>query len=159
MKKVLIFFSCCVFVVACSNNKSGNKLSDIPNNADSAAGAAVSSTTKQSEVDTSINNIGSSATAGAPASTGESAETYEKGATLIAASDCATCHREDKKLVGPAYKDVAKKYEPTEENLNYLATKIIQGGKGVWGEVPMSPHPNVSEEYAREMAKYILSLK
>jgi cytochrome c len=159
MKKVLIFFSCCVFAAACSNNNSEKKLSDIPNDADSAAGAAVSATTRQSEVDTNINNIGSSATAGAPASTGESAETYEKGATLVAASDCATCHREDRKLIGPAYRDVAKKYEATDENIEYLAVKIIQGGKGVWGEVPMAPHPNVSEEYAREMAKYILSLK
>ncbi|AKD05128.1 c-type cytochrome [Pontibacter korlensis] len=90
----------------------------------------------------------------------EKAETppQQEGALLIAKSDCTACHRNDQKLVGPAYIDVAKKYEPTEENINHLVTKIIEGGAGVWGEVPMTPHQNVSKEDARKMVDYILAL-
>ncbi|AKQ45761.1 hypothetical protein TH63_09045 [Rufibacter radiotolerans] len=85
-------------------------------------------------------------------------ETFEKGQKLIAASDCGTCHKIDKKLIGPAYIDVAKKYPSKKENFDYLAHKIIKGGKGVWGQIPMAPHPGISEADAKEMAKYILSL-
>ncbi len=81
-----------------------------------------------------------------------------KGSKLIAMSDCLACHNEEKKVVGPAYVDVAKKYELNDKNVDYLAGKIIQGGKGVWGEVPMTPHPNISEADAKDMARYILSL-
>lgn len=80
-----------------------------------------------------------------------------KGEELIAAKDCLTCHKVELKLIGPAYIDVAKKYPATEENIAMLADKIIKGGTGNWGEVPMTPHPDVSVEDAKEMAKYILS--
>ncbi|WP_295128343.1 c-type cytochrome [uncultured Chitinophaga sp.] len=83
--------------------------------------------------------------------------TVSKGETLIASKDCLTCHKVDLKLVGPAYIDVAKKYPATEENIAMLADKIIKGGTGNWGEVPMTPHPDVPLEDAKEMAKYILS--
>jgi cytochrome c len=82
-----------------------------------------------------------------------------KGAGLIAASDCLTCHKIDMKVVGPSYKEVAAKYEATDANIEKLADKIIAGGSGVWGEVPMQAHPNVSKDDAKEMVKYILSLK
>jgi cytochrome c len=84
---------------------------------------------------------------------------YEKGLTLIAKSDCLTCHKTDTKNLGPAYKEVAAKYENTEENLTLLAGKIIKGGSGVWGQVPMTPHPALSEEDAKQMVKYIFLLR
>ena len=84
---------------------------------------------------------------------------YAKGIELIAGSDCLACHKINEKLTGPSYKDVANKYEATEENYSYLAKKIIEGGSGVWGAVAMTPHPGLSEDDAKEMAKYILSLK
>ena len=66
--------------------------------------------------------------------------TPESGLEFINASDCRTCHADDTKLIGPAYKDVAAKYENTEQNRKMLAEKIIKGGQGVWGEIPMAPH-------------------
>lgn len=81
-----------------------------------------------------------------------------KGKNLIAKSDCLACHKDDAKLVGPAYIDVAKKYEATDANIAKLADKIIKGGAGAWGQIPMSPHPGVSQGDAKEMVKYILSL-
>ena len=84
---------------------------------------------------------------------------YEKGLTLIAKSDCLTCHKTDTKNIGPAYKDVAAKYENTEENLTMLAGKIIKGGSGVWGQIPMTPHPALSEADAKQMVKYIFLLR
>jgi len=81
------------------------------------------------------------------------------GKELIAKSDCLTCHKEDAKVIGPSYKDVAKKYEATDANVKLLAGKIIAGGQGVWGEIPMSAHPQVSQADAETMVRYILSLK
>jgi cytochrome c len=81
------------------------------------------------------------------------------GKALIEASDCRTCHKDDSKLIGPAYQDVAKKYESNEANIKMLAVKIIKGGQGNWGEIPMAGHPNVSEEDASAMVEYILSMK
>lgn len=84
---------------------------------------------------------------------------FEKGQKLIEMSDCLACHNIDQKLVGPSYKEVADKYEMNDKNVTYLAQKIIKGGSGVWGQIPMSPHPDLSEGDAKEMAKYVLSLK
>ena len=82
-----------------------------------------------------------------------------KGEQLISQSDCLTCHQVNTKIVGPSYVDVANKYPATDENIEMLAGKIIQGGSGNWGEIPMAPHPAISTEDATEMVKYILSLK
>ncbi len=84
---------------------------------------------------------------------------FEKGKTLISKSDCLACHKLDQKIVGPAYQDVAKKYEANDKNLAYLSNKIIKGGAGAWGDIPMSAHPSLSPADAKEMAKYILSLR
>ncbi|MBD1397548.1 c-type cytochrome [Pontibacter sp. JH31] len=84
---------------------------------------------------------------------------FEKGQKLIAGSDCLACHKIDQKVVGPSYEEVAQKYEANDKNVSYLAGKIIKGGAGVWGEIPMPPHPNVSETDAKEMARYILALR
>jgi cytochrome c len=82
-----------------------------------------------------------------------------KGAALVEQKDCKTCHKVDTKLVGPGYKEVAQKYEATDANIEMLADKIINGGSGHWGEVAMTPHSDLPKEDAKEMAKYILSLK
>jgi cytochrome c len=81
------------------------------------------------------------------------------GKALIEGSDCRTCHKDDAKLIGPAYVEVAKKYESNEKNIKLLAEKIMKGGQGVWGEIPMAGHPNLSQEDAEAMIKYILSMK
>ena len=81
------------------------------------------------------------------------------GKALIAKSDCLTCHQEATKVIGPSYKDVAAKYEATDANVKMLAGKIIAGGSGVWGQIPMTAHPQVSQGDAESMVRYILSLK
>jgi len=84
---------------------------------------------------------------------------YIKGLAKLKTSDCTSCHMVERKIVGPSYADVAAKYENTEENINMLAEKVIAGGVGVWGEVPMPPHPGVNLEDAKDMIAYILLLK
>ena len=81
----------------------------------------------------------------------------EEGKDLIEKSSCLTCHKEDGKLIGPSYKEVAAKY--TEADIDKLADKIIAGGSGVWGETAMTPHPGMDKENAKKMVKYILTLK
>lgn len=81
------------------------------------------------------------------------------GGKLIAKSDCVACHKIDKKLIGPSYLDIAKKYPVNDKNINYLSGKIIKGGSGVWGTIPMSAHASLKKEDAKSMAKYILTLK
>lgn len=86
-------------------------------------------------------------------------EALAEGRQLIQNSDCKACHMDETRVVGPAYLEVAEKYEDTEENVKFLAGKIIEGGSGNWGEIPMTPHPQHSQEDAEKMARYILSLK
>ena len=81
-----------------------------------------------------------------------------QGDALVKASDCKTCHHATNKLIGPSHTDVAKKYEFTAANVTYLAKKIIEGGTGVWGEIPMTPHADISQVDAEKMARYVLSL-
>ena len=84
---------------------------------------------------------------------------YQKGLELTAKSDCFTCHKIDEKNIGPAWRDVANKYAGSDTAVNYLAHKIMKGGSGVWGEVPMAAHPNMTEEEAKTVARYVLLLK
>lgn len=83
----------------------------------------------------------------------------ERGLELIGGSDCTTCHAIDRKIIGPAYIDVANKYEISDAVVDTLVSKIKNGGMGVWGNIPMTPHPDLPEADAKEMVKYILSLK
>ncbi len=85
---------------------------------------------------------------------------YQAGLALIAKSDCLTCHKVDEPLTGPPYRDVANKYADQAPGIiPQLAEKIIKGGTGVWGQVPMLPHPTISQADAETMVKYILLLK
>ncbi len=81
-----------------------------------------------------------------------------KGLTLIEGNDCKACHSIEKKSVGPAYKQVALKYKGEAGAAERLSKKVIAGGSGVWGEVAMSAHPQLSTGDAQEMVSYILSL-
>lgn len=82
-----------------------------------------------------------------------------EGEKLISKMDCVGCHKLDKKLIGPSYVDIAKKYDLNDKNINYLSTKIIKGGSGVWGAIPMAAHSTLVKDDAKKIAKYILSLK
>jgi cytochrome c len=81
-----------------------------------------------------------------------------QGKTLVDASDCKTCHHPENKIVGPSHTEVAKKYDFTQANVTLLAEKIVGGGSGVWGDIPMTPHPDISKADAEKMAMYVLSL-
>jgi len=131
MKKIIAIFGICSLIFACT---SGEK--------------------SEGSEDTS--------TVAAPAETAPAATAAvgsAKGEQLIGASDCLTCHKVDAKIVGPSYTDVANKYAATDENIEMLANKVINGGSGAWGEIPMAPHPAISIDDAKEMVKYILALK
>ena len=79
-------------------------------------------------------------------------------AKLAQTKGCLACHQVDKKVVGPSYKDVAKKYAGQADAADKLATKIQKGGSGTWGTVPMPPN-NVTPAEAKELATWVLSQK
>ena len=78
---------------------------------------------------------------------------------LGTSKNCMACHAVDKKLVGPAYKDVAAKYAGQKDAVDKLAAKILKGGSGVWGPVPMPANTQVNEAEAKKLAAWVLSLK
>ena len=80
-------------------------------------------------------------------------------ADLAKAKNCMACHAVANKLVGPAYKDVAAKYAGQKDAEAKLVTKVIKGGSGVWGAIPMPANPQVSEADARTLVKWILAQK
>ncbi len=85
---------------------------------------------------------------------------YAKGLALVTKTDCLTCHKINEVSTGPAYAEVAARYSnAADTTITRLAQTIIKGGKGNWGVVPMTPHPALSEEDAKQMVKYVLLLK
>ncbi|MDT8999061.1 c-type cytochrome [Paucibacter sp. APW11] len=80
-------------------------------------------------------------------------------ADLAKAKNCMTCHAVDKKIVGPAYKDVAAKYAKDKDATAKLAEKIIKGGSGAWGPVPMPPNTQVTPDEAKKLAAWVLTVK
>jgi len=80
------------------------------------------------------------------------------GKLLIAESDCKSCHLIDQKSAGPAYREVAKRYAKEVRAVEVLSDKILKGGSGVWGEIAMAAHPQLSKSQAVQMVEYILSL-
>jgi cytochrome c len=86
-------------------------------------------------------------------------EVAEKGEVLIGYSDCYTCHKEDQRSVGPAFRDIAKRYPVNKVYIEMLAHKVIIGGGGSWDSAIMDPHPELSFEDAKMMVTYILSRK
>ena len=142
MKKVFLILSICAVISACGGgSKTGN--------ADSTAASNQTAKASETSADTNANKIG----------TEDSGAAASPGAKLIAGADCSTCHKIHEKVVGPAFADVAAKYPPTESNIDSLAAKVIRGGKGHWGDIPMAAHPTLSVADAKQMVTYILSLK
>ena len=78
---------------------------------------------------------------------------------LATAKNCLACHAVDKKVVGPAYKDVAKKYAGQKDAADKLAAKVMKGGSGVWGPVPMPANPQVNDAEAKKLVAWILAMK
>ena len=83
----------------------------------------------------------------------------EKGLALVANNDCFTCHQVVDNATGPSYQSIAERYKDQPTAVDSLAQKIIKGGAGNWGTVPMNAHPTLSEADAKTMVKYVLSLK
>lgn len=113
-------------------------------------GAGEKSKSDSANLTTQMQNIGGTAV--------DSAQNMG-GSNLIAANDCLTCHQIDKKGFGPSYRQIANRYENNQGNIENLAHKIRYGGKGLWGNNAMTPHSEVSNTQAEEMATYILSLR
>jgi cytochrome c len=78
---------------------------------------------------------------------------------LAREKNCLACHAVDNKLVGPGYKEVAAKYKGDKSAEDKLAQKVMKGGSGVWGQIPMPANPQVSAAEAKTLVKWILSLK
>src|SRR3954469_16983319 len=112
MKKLLVVLSIGVFAISCGGG----------NDAKSDNAAAPSEEAKKDAVEES-------------ADANPKGADYEKGLALVAQSDCLTCHKINEKLTGPAYKDVANRYQPTDAVIDSLSTKIIKGGAGNWGQI------------------------
>ena len=147
MKKIALLLSICALLIACESAPKTSETADVKDAASTEPAAG-------SGAPTAVPTTGEAL--GAPDA---SLANAAPGAKLIAASDCAGCHKEHDKVVGPAYAAIAEKYKPTEPNIAMLANKIITGGKGNWGEIPMTAHPGLSVADAQEMTKYILSIK
>jgi cytochrome c len=138
-KKLAVVLSAAIFMAACGNS-----------------GETKPAATKDTTASSGTTSGAASSTATAAAS--------DKGLELIGASDCTTCHRLSKEssgaAIGPAYSEVAAKYAPAADTtIDRLVKKVISGGSGVWGTVPMTPHPSLKSEDVKTMVSYIMSLK
>ena len=138
MKKILIPIASFAILVACNSSS------------DTAAETETTTTT----TDTT--------TATAPPATADitADPNYQKGLEIEAQSDCNTCHKLNERVVGPSFKEIANKYAGADQaTIDTLASKIIKGGAGNWGQIQMTPHPNMSQEDAVTVVKYVLLLK
>jgi cytochrome c len=146
MKKVFFILCISAVVTACGGNSSKNAGGSDSTNASNQTAKAANSDADTVVAKTGTESAGGSA--GSPA-----------GEKLMASLDCSTCHKVDTKVIGPAFQDVAKKYDASQANIDMLAKKIISGGSGNWGNIAMTPHPSLPEADAKEIVQYILSLK
>ncbi|MEN9543283.1 MAG: hypothetical protein RLZZ598_116 [Pseudomonadota bacterium] len=78
---------------------------------------------------------------------------------LAQRKNCMNCHQVDKKVIGPAFKDIAARYAGQKDMADRLAQKVVKGGAGAWSQVPMPANPQVSEAEARQLVGWILGLK
>lgn len=136
MQKIFVFFLVGSLVISCSKNES----SSIPDHGNVATNETSEPKPVLDSAALSVQNI-------------------TEGKSLIEGTDCMSCHKNDAKLIGPSYLDIAGKYENNPANVDLLAGKIIDGGSGVWGTIPMAAHSGMSKENAKKMVAYILSLK
>jgi len=93
------------------------------------------------------------------ASVGLHAAPARAQADLAQKKNCMACHAVDKKLVGPSYKDVAAKYTGQNDAVDKLAAKVVKGGAGVWGAVPMPANPQVTDAEAKQLVQWIMTIK
>jgi cytochrome c len=85
--------------------------------------------------------------------------TARANADLAKAKNCTACHAVDKKLIGPSYKDVAAKYASDKDAATKLARKVREGGVGAWGQIPMPANPQVTNDEALTLVRWILATK
>lgn len=158
MKKVLGSILAGVFLVACGGGEHKaieTVATQVTANSTNTETTRVN-TMSATQTTTATPAVTATTTAAAPI---DNKADIQKGMTLLAKSDCLTCHKIGEKVIGPSYKDVAKKYAATSSNIKMLAGKIMKGGSGVWGPIPMTAHATLSQADAELMVKYILSLK
>jgi cytochrome c len=142
MKKVWVILSLVTLIVACGSNDANQDSGNNTNaGTEQSGGGNTPMGTEPAVVDLSSN------------------PDYQAGLAIEAKSDCATCHKLDEKLVGPSFRDIANKYPNDDATITMLAGKVINGGAGNWGQVPMTPHPQLSQDDAKTIVKYILLLK
>ncbi|MGI8634575.1 MAG: c-type cytochrome [Segetibacter sp.] len=134
MKKLIVILSSSCVIISCGSNDSNTaKIESKEASKEEAKDVAVAPAAKSAD--------------------------YQKGLQLVANSDCFTCHDVSQKKIGPAYKDVAAKYQASDEVIETLSNKVIKGGSGVWGQIAMTPHRQLAKEDVKTMIKYILELK
>lgn len=80
-------------------------------------------------------------------------------ADMLKKYNCVACHADERKMVGPSYKEIAAKYSADASAAEKLAKKIKDGGAGAWGQMPMPPHPQLSDADALTLARYVLTIK
>ena len=131
-----IFFITGFVMIACSNSTQTKPTSN-------------SNTTQTNEV-SSVNKIDEQKQ--------DSDKPMALGESLMKNSDCYSCHLVDTKLVGPSFIDIANKYTNDHKTIKNLIDKVVNGGAGVWGEIPMQAHKQLTETDVNEMIVYILSL-
>jgi cytochrome c len=134
MKRMFLFASVAVVAIACNNNTNDSgatQTGDTSKNTTNAADAK-------------------------PADTKD--PVAKKGLELVASHACFGCHQVDKGIQGPAYNAVAERYPKNDAVIDSLSNKVMRGGSGNWGTIPMPPNP-VTKEEAVTMVTYILSLK
>jgi len=132
MKKILFVAGVAALMTACGGNENSNTTTTTAAKPEASAPAA--------------NDLSSN-------------PDYKNGLALVAKSDCLTCHKVSETSTGPSYKEVAAKYANADyATVTMLAEKIIKGGSGNWGQIPMTPHPTVSIDDAKQMVKYVLLL-
>ena len=141
MKRTFILMALAAAILSCNNNSSSSNDAKTDSGAGSGTGPGTgSSAENRPAVDISQN------------------PDYQKGLALVGKNDCLGCHKVSENATGPAYVEVAKRYAGKPGIEDSLANKIIHGGSGNWGQIQMTPHPNLSHEDAVAMAKYVLLL-
>ena len=93
------------------------------------------------------------------AQTAEAALDNASAQVMMQKNGCAACHAIDKKIVGPAYQDVAAKYKADKDALAKLTDKVKKGGVGVWGQIPMPPNDQAADADIKDLVTWILTLK
>ncbi len=141
-----------------ANTHSSEALSDdkAAGESSTAGAAPTDDKTRTAQAGAAAGAAAGSAGGGAPA-TSTPAAAGMSGLELAKKHNCVSCHAVDKKLIGPAYTEVAAKYKGDPAAAQKLVEKVKAGGSGVWGPVPMPPHPNVPDDQIKVMVDWVLA--